>query len=561
MPKRKAPEDHNTVTQPSPPKRTLHHKSSRPAVKPSQSDVASENVLAPEQCMHVEVPATPRVRRGKRARPGDDSALQVSGDSPKDSAAKRKLRGEHQGNSPPRPPQSLPQVLPAHLTASLRLQQRATLASLQTPNPFAEEDNDVPPSANVTASRQLQDLLFGSVTRGEGNSCLLLGPRGSGKTKIVEQAIESLSLQPIIVRLSGHAQHNDRLALREIARQLSLQTGRSFLNDNDIVDEDHSLFSEPIPPVPLPPPSHLPALVSLLPTLSRPTIVILDAFDLFALHARQSLLYCLLDTVQSCRVGQGSNGLAVVGVTSRLDAINLLEKRVKSRFSGRVLRTAPPVKLCHWMSLSRRLLCIPIEKGGEEWMDMWNLAVDTFLADRKVAEVFADTFALTRDVRMLQNLLVGVVAELRPSSPFPTLSKLTSVLAAHRGAHFLDPYTLSYPSICLLIATMHAQIAGHDQVTFEMLYEMFREQLRASAAAPIQIEGGSIGMVRCTREVLMTSFERLLAAGMFLGVAPPSVNTAPEFVRYRCLVERELLKRVVDTAGQTSLKKWFYKAS
>ncbi|KAI6119317.1 hypothetical protein EDD16DRAFT_1581506 [Pisolithus croceorrhizus] len=481
MPKRKAPGDNNTVTQPSPPKRTLHHKSSRLAVKASRDDVASKNVLAPEQCMHAEVPASPRVRRGKRTRPGNDSALQVSGDSPKDSVAKRKLHGEpHHAKSPPRLPQSLPQVLPAHLTASLRRQQRATLASLQTSNPFADEDNDGPPSANATASRQLQDLLFGSVTRGEGNSCLFLGPRGSGKTKIVEQAIKSLPHQPIVIRLSGHAQHNDRLALREIARQLSLQTGRSFLNDNDIVDEEHNLFSEPIPPVSLPPPSHLPALVSLLPTLSRPTIVILDAFDLFALHARH-------------------NGLAVVGVTSRLDAINLLEKR------------APPVKLCHWMSLQSKTA---------EWMDMWN---------RCRRHVPLPTGRLPR---MLQNLLVGVVAELRPSSPFPTLSKLTSVLAAHRGAHFPDPYTLPYPSICLLIATMHAQTAGHDQVTFEMLHEMFREQLRASAAAPIQIEGGSI------------------AAGMFLGVAPPSVNMAPEFVRYRCLVEREVLKRVVDTGGR-----------
>lgn len=558
MPKRKATEDNNTVTQLSPPRRTLHYKGSRHAVKASQGDVAGKNVPAPEQYMRVETPATPRTTRSKRARPGDHSAIQVSGNSPENSVASGKLR---HANSPPPPPQSLPQVLPAHLTTCLRLQQRATLASLQTSSAFADEDIDEPPSANATASRQLQDLLCGSVTRGEGNSCLFLGPRGSGKTKIVEQAIKSLPQQPIIVRLSGHVQHNDRLALREVARQLSLQTGRSFLDDVDVVDASSNLFSDPIPSASLPPPSHLPALVSLLPTLSRPTIVILDAFDLFAQHPRQSLLYCLLDTVQSCRVGQSSNGLAVVGVTSRLDAINLLEKRVKSRFSGRVLRTAPPVKSCHWMSLSRRLLCVPIDNGGEEWTDMWKLAVDTFLTDRKVAEVIADIFALTRDVRTLQNLLVRVVADLRPSSPFPTLSQLTSSLAPHRGAHFRDAYSLSYPSICLLIATMHAQTAGHEQVTFEMLYEMFREQLRASAAAPVQIEGGSIGMARCTREVLMTNFERLLVAGMFLRVASPSVNVAPEFVRYRCLVERESLKKVVDTTGQTSLKKWFYKAS
>ncbi|KAI6151896.1 origin recognition complex subunit 4 C-terminus-domain-containing protein, partial [Pisolithus tinctorius] len=555
MPKRKAPEDASTATQPSPPKRTIHHKASKSVAKASQG--VPSTVLVPEQRTLVDAPVTPRAARNKRTRPENDLA---SANSPKPSVAKRKLHGEHHLGSLSRPLQSSSQVLPVDLTGYLRLQQRAILASLQTSNPFSDEDGDEPPSANFIASRQLQDLLTGSVIRGEGNSCLLLGPRGSGKTTIIEQAIESLSDKPIVVRLSGHAQRNDRSALREIARQLSLQTGRSFLNDIDAVDENHNPFSDPIPSASLPPPSHLPALVSMLPTLSRPIIVILDGFDLFAQHARQSLLYCLLDTVQSCRVGQGSNGLAVIGVTSRLDAISLLEKRVKSRFSGRVLRTAPPIKLCHWMNLSRRALCVPIESGNEEWVDMWNLAVDKFLADRKVAEVIADTFALTRDVRMLQNLLVRVVAELRPSSPFPTLSSLTSALAAHRGAHFPDPCTLPYPSICLLIAAMHAQTAGHDQVTFEMLYDMFREQLRASAAAPIQIEGGSIGMARCTREVLMTSFERLLAVGMFLGVAPASVNITPEFVRYRCLVEREVLKKVVDTAGQTSLKKWFYKA-
>lgn len=62
---------------------------------------------------------------------------------------------------------------------------------------------------------------------------------------------------------------------------------------------------------------------------------------------------------------------------------------------------------------------------------------------------------------------------------------------------------LSYPSICLLVAAMHAHSAGHDMITFEMLYDAFREEFRASSAAPIQIEGGSIGMARCSREVLI----------------------------------------------------------
>ena len=36
-----------------------------------------------------------------------------------------------------------------------------------------------------------------------------------------------------------------------------------------------------------------------------------------------------------------------------------------------------------------------------------------------------------------------------------------------------------------------------------MLYETFRNQVRALASAPVQVNGGNIGMMRCTREVLV----------------------------------------------------------
>lgn len=63
---------------------------------------------------------------------------------------------------------------------------------------------------------------------------------------------------------------------------------------------------------------------------------------------------------------------------------------------------------------------------------------------------------------------------------------------------------LPYPAICLLIASVHIQTAGHDTFTFEMLHHLFRDQVRISIAAPVQIEGGgSIGMVKCSRQVMM----------------------------------------------------------
>lgn len=39
-------------------------------------------------------------------------------------------------------------------------------------------------STNDVAMLQLQDLIRGTVERDEGNSCLLLGPIGSGKTQV-----------------------------------------------------------------------------------------------------------------------------------------------------------------------------------------------------------------------------------------------------------------------------------------------------------------------------------------------------------------------------------------
>ncbi|KAH7887714.1 origin recognition complex subunit 4 C-terminus-domain-containing protein [Phlebopus sp. FC_14] len=518
-PKRKVPDDAGAATNPSPPKRATRR---------------------------ANATAQPKTRTTSRT----TSHSQPAGHETSKAA-----------QIAPQPHISLPPALPAHLVPCLRLQQRVILSELQSPSDVSDAGEGKGPPTNAIALALLQDLLSGSVDRGEGNSCLLVGPRGSGKTTLVERAIKSIHVKPIVLRLSGYAQHNDRLALREVTLQLSLQTGKPFLSDAD-ADAKPNPFSETGPSLSLPPPSHLPAVISVLPTLSRPVIVVLDAFDLFAQHARQSLLYCLLDTVQSCRVGQGNNGLAVIGVTTRVDTINLLEKRVKSRFSGRVLRTAPPSDFQDWMNFTIHVLNTPNGAPHGEWEPLWTLAVDRFVGDRKCTEAMKNTYALTRDIRSLKQLLTSIIVDLRPSSPFPTLSHVTTALSAQRVRQpFPSLHALSYPSICLLIAAVHGHTAGHDQITFEMLYDSFREQFRTSSAAPIQIEGGSIGMARCTRGVLKTGFEQLLAARIFTSVTAPSANVAPEFIPYRCSVERGDVKRAVDVIGQTNLKKWFNKAS
>lgn len=93
-------------------------------------------------------------------------------------------------------------------------------------------------------------------------------------------------------------------------------------------------------------------LTTLLFTLSHPTeisdeidesktsasvIFILDSFDEFLTHPRQALLYNLFDIAQSRKAP-----IAVICLGRQVNAIDGLEKRVKSRFGGRILQVGRP---------------------------------------------------------------------------------------------------------------------------------------------------------------------------------------------------------------------------
>ncbi|PGH12885.1 hypothetical protein AJ79_03985 [Helicocarpus griseus UAMH5409] len=178
----------------------------------------------------------------------------------------------------------------------------------------------------------VHQLVEQTVVAGEGNSLLLLGSKGCGKTAVVESVISSLAKEHRddfhVVRLNGFIHTDDRIALREIWRQL----GREM----NVEDE----MSKSI--------SYADTMASLLALLSHPeelfgvsedpnaiataksVIIILDEFDLFAHHPRQTLLYNLFDIAQARKAP-----LAVLGLTTKVDVTENLEKRVKSRFSHR----------------------------------------------------------------------------------------------------------------------------------------------------------------------------------------------------------------------------------
>ena len=102
------------------------------------------------------------------------------------------------------------------------------------------------------------------------------------------------------MRLSGHAQTNDRLAIKEMGRQIAEAEGiKEIANDEEEEEDDAAsrcfgwffrlANEQEYAPTTLP--SHLLALLTA--PSPRAIIIVMEEFDLFTEHARQALLYCL----------------------------------------------------------------------------------------------------------------------------------------------------------------------------------------------------------------------------------------------------------------------------
>lgn len=186
---------------------------------------------------------------------------------------------------------------------------------------------------------KVRQLIEQTVTAGEGNSMLLLGSRGCGKTAIVETIVSSLRKEHKnefhVVRLNGFLHTDDRLALREMWRQLGRETNteEEAGKVSTYADTMATLLALLSHPEELFGPSGNPKAV----TAAKSIIIILDEFDLFATHPRQTLLYNLFDIAQARKAP-----IAVLGLTTKVDVTEMLEKRVKSRFSHRYVYVPLP---------------------------------------------------------------------------------------------------------------------------------------------------------------------------------------------------------------------------
>lgn len=367
-------------------------------------------------------------------------------------------------------------------------------------------------------------LVQQTVLAGEGNSMLVIGARGCGKTTMVESVLSDIGLehrdQFHVVRLNGFIHTDDKLALKDIWRQL----GKEMEVEDDLIGKTNNYAD---------------TLASLLALLSHPSeiaesnegvtsksvVFMMDEFDLFATHARQTLLYNLFDIAQARKAP-----IAVLGLTNRIDVVESLEKRVKSRFSHRYVYLSLPKTLSSYWAVCKQGLTVDDEdakaeglpvtlQGFTKFQEYWTKKIEALYQDQGLKDLLEYHYYSTKSVPAFLNSCVLPLAALTPSNLSLRITPEfgPSIDPPDSKLYLLE--SLSDLDLSLLISAARLDIVAHtDTVNFAMAYDEYttligRQRVQSASSGMLALGGGVRVWGRGVAEIC---WERLVSLGLLL---------------------------------------------
>lgn len=286
---------------------------------------------------------------------------------------------------------------------------------------------------------------------------------------------------------------------------------------------------------------------------SKPIVFVLEEFDLFAQHKNQTLLYNLFDIAQA-----GTTPVAVIGLTCRLDVIELLEKRVKSRFSHRQIYLCNRSTFQNYVEEFVQCLHLPNDfckgvKGQKAFVKKWNNHVKDLTKNSYVAEILSKQYDLCKEVPALHQLLMLPVSCLSAEHP-----RITPVdLCDSAAMVFEDSKTnmlhgLSVLELCLVVAMNRLnEIYQGEPFTFQMVYNEFLKFSKKKSHI----------LQNYTKPVVLKAFEHLIELEVMKGKDSSVIHTSKLQKEYRpmiLLVEARQLREAVEKypSCPTDVKQW-----
>ncbi|XP_053710587.1 origin recognition complex subunit 4 isoform X1 [Synchiropus splendidus] len=384
--------------------------------------------------------------------------------------------------------------------------------------------------------KHLLELLKRTAAHGESNSVLIVGPRGSGKTMLLKCVLRDLLKEADVqrtllqVHLNGLLQTDDRIALKEITRQLNLE--------NVVGDKVFGSFAENLAFL-------LEALKKGDRSSSRPVLFVLDEFDLFAHHKNQTLLYNLFDVSQSAQAP-----IAVVGVTCRLDVLELLEKRVKSRFSHRQIHLLSSLTFPQYLHQVGSQLSLADDFPDAKFCQDWNSSIQALCQDKSVEEVLRRHFNSSKDFRSMQMLLMfclGRVSIKNPTVRPVDLQEASRLCFSDAKANML--HGLSILELCLIIAMKHLNdIYEGEPFNLQMVHNEFKKFLQRKSSSMYNFE----------QPVIMKAFEHLQQLELIRPADSATLKTQREYQLMRLMLDPSQIMEALQKYPQcpTDVKQW-----
>ncbi|CAI4054135.1 origin recognition complex subunit 4 SKDI_16G4160 [Saccharomyces kudriavzevii IFO 1802] len=342
--------------------------------------------------------------------------------------------------------------------------------------------------------QEIDRIIKQSVIQKESHSVILVGPRQSYKTYLLDYELSLLQQfyneQFITIRLNGFI-HSEQTAINGIATQLEQQLQKIHGKEERIDGASlETISSGSLTEV-------FEKILLLLDSAAKTgaedrgdvdgssttkitVVFIFDEIDTFAGPVRQTLLYNLFDMVEHARVP-----VCIFGCTTKLNMLEYLEKRVKSRFSQRVIHMPQIRDLDDMIDAVRSLLSV--HPDVSPWGSQWNDTVEKELSNPRsnLNKHITMNFETFRALSALKNSMIPLVA---------TSTNFDSLSSAIKSCSFLDLYnknqlsnsltgrlqSLSDLELAILISAARVALRAKDgSFNFNLAYAEYEKMIKA----------------------------------------------------------------------------------
>lgn len=404
------------------------------------------------------------------------------------------------------------------------------------------------------AYEQIYQLIENTCKFRESKSAIVIGPRGIGKTFLIEKAINELqnvqNHEFFTIRISGLFFKDDAKAIKEIARQLDWYLEKYNPSERENLKratfEQKSIINT------------MNVIIEILdrtrlneeqeenykkeeeyddegklinnskkgqPTLFIPIVFIIDEIDRYTHSAKQTLLYNLFDMAQSSSSRTDNNNyscrngttISVIGLSTKATVREQLEKRVKSRFSQRIIQINKVKELEDFCNCVYEMISIP--ENNNEDRKAYNRIVKSNIFDNgtELRKLIVQNFYTIKDLNGLRNELIVYI-----------MSQYNQLMYQHikdynnRNINLIRG--LSESELKLLICCCRVKIKNDiSHINFDMAFEEYHEMMlaeRREIQSKIQVAGMSLqennGNYLLDRNAIQICWERLCFLGLLV---------------------------------------------